>query len=130
MHLGSIKRLQIDDALMLLAFTTYTVDIVFLNIVAVTPTNLFPPGTDITTFTPDDYSIRIYGSRITVLVEQMQCITIWTVKACLLIMYLRIISRRTERMYMIALAIYTGLGFVIMEVLYLGVWCRPLTEYW
>lgn len=27
-------------------------------------------------------------------------------------------------------AVYAALGFVLMEILYLGVWCRPFTEYW
>ncbi|GAM85950.1 hypothetical protein ANO11243_039600 [Dothideomycetidae sp. 11243] len=62
--------------------------------------------------------------------KQCQCITIWTVKACLLIMYLRITVGRSERLYMKALACYVGLGFVIMEILYLGVWCRPFHNYW
>lgn len=27
-------------------------------------------------------------------------------------------------------AVYAGLGFVIMEILYFGVWCRPFNQYW
>ena len=27
-------------------------------------------------------------------------------------------------------AVYAALGFVLMEILYLGVWCRPFTQYW
>ncbi|KAF2224629.1 hypothetical protein BDZ85DRAFT_273618 [Elsinoe ampelina] len=130
LHMGSIKALQVDDWLMWLAFAAYTVDIVVLNIVAVTPTNLFAPGTDVSTFTEADYALRVYGSKMTVLVEQMQCLVVWTVKACLLIMYLRITQGRKERVWLMALAIYTGVTFVIMEILYLGVWCRPITNFW
>ncbi|KAF4549643.1 Hypothetical protein D9617_20g026990 [Elsinoe fawcettii] len=130
LHMGSIKALQIDDWLMWVAFAAYTVDIVVLNIVAVTPTNLFAPGTDVSTFTDADYQLRIYGSKMTILVEQMQCIVVWTVKACLLIMYLRITQGRKERVWLMALSVYTGVTFVIMEILYLGVWCRPITNYW
>ncbi|KAL6409006.1 hypothetical protein AUP68_07957 [Ilyonectria robusta] len=25
---------------------------------------------------------------------------------------------------------YAAFGLVLMEILYLGVWCRPFTEYW
>lgn len=28
------------------------------------------------------------------------------------------------------LAVYIALGFVVMEVLYLAVWCRPFHMYW
>lgn len=27
-------------------------------------------------------------------------------------------------------AAYVAFGFVLMEILYLAVWCRPFTEYW
>lgn len=27
-------------------------------------------------------------------------------------------------------AAYVTAGFVIMEILYLGVWCRPFNQYW
>lgn len=130
MHMGSVLNLQADDWLMWLAFSTYTVDIVFLNIVANTPTNLFAPGTDVASFTTADYALRIYGSKITVVVELCQCVTIWLVKACLLIMYLRLTVGRSERKYIKALACYVGGGFVLMEILYLGVWCRPIRNYW
>lgn len=130
LHLKSIKSLQLDDWLMILAFTTYTVDIVFLNIVALLPTNLFPPGTDIATFGPADYALRIYGSKLTFLVELCQCTTVWTVKACLLTMYLRLTRGQTHRLYLQALAVYVGIGFVVMEILYLGVWCNPIVDYW
>ena len=29
-----------------------------------------------------------------------------------------------------AVAVYVAVGFVIMEILYLGVWCRPFNQYW
>ena len=25
---------------------------------------------------------------------------------------------------------YVAVGFVVMEILYLGVWCRPFNQYW
>lgn len=27
-------------------------------------------------------------------------------------------------------AVYAGLGFLVMEILYFGVWCRPFNQYW
>lgn len=29
-----------------------------------------------------------------------------------------------------AVAAYVAIGFVVMEILYLGVWCRPFNQYW
>lgn len=28
------------------------------------------------------------------------------------------------------IAVYVALGFLVMEILYFGVWCRPFHEYW
>lgn len=29
-----------------------------------------------------------------------------------------------------AVAVYVAVGFVVMEVLYFAVWCRPFSGYW
>lgn len=90
--LKDIKNLQADDYVMLLAVCTYTVVIVTINIVADYNSNLLPPGFDESTLTPKDITSRIYGSKMVLVVEQCQCWTIWAIKACLLLMYLRITS--------------------------------------
>lgn len=60
----------------------------------------------------------------------MQCATIWLAKACILIMYFRLTKGRAEHFYVKLLAGYTAFGYVLMEILYLGVWCRPFQNYW
>lgn len=35
-----------------------------------------------------------------------------------------------QRVAVKAVAIYAVVGFVVMEILYLGVWCRPFNQYW
>ena len=62
-----------------------------MNEVVKTNSNLIDPKNPIE-LTPDVISEREYGSKMVLVVEQMQCITIWTVKACLLIMYSRLTS--------------------------------------
>ena len=64
-----------------------------MNVVVKTSSNLIDPKVPIQ-LTPDVISEREYGSKMVLVVEQMQCITIWTVKACLLIMYSRLTSVR------------------------------------
>lgn len=60
-----------------------------MNILAKTNTNLIDPAHP-ADLTPQDVSERIYGSKLVLVVEQMQIITVWLVKCCLLIMYARL----------------------------------------
>jgi hypothetical protein len=69
---------------------SYTVLTVAINIVSKSSSNLLPPDTNVATLTPQDIKDRVYGSKMVLVVEQMQCITIWLVKACLLLMYNRL----------------------------------------
>lgn len=112
---GSVKNLQIDDALIVFATVrihcpvslstgtpaapqtdademlqcVYTVLIVGMQIIANTNSNLIPPEHGLE-FNPEDIKERIYGSKMVLVVEQCMCVTIWTIKACLLIMYSRL----------------------------------------
>ena len=87
---GTIKSLKVDDWLMILTLAPYTVLIVTINIVTNTSSNLIAPGEDVNTFSQADRDERIYGSKLILVVEQMQCCTVWLVKACLLILYNRL----------------------------------------
>lgn len=86
----SIRKFQIDDWLMVVALCTDTVFIVAINICAHTSSNLLAPGEDVNQFTPQERAERIYGSKIVLVVEQMQCCTVWLIKACLLLLYNRL----------------------------------------
>ncbi|KAF2791245.1 hypothetical protein K505DRAFT_363987 [Melanomma pulvis-pyrius CBS 109.77] len=130
---GSPKRLQYDDYIMGLFVTScYTVLIVMLNKEASTRSNLLPPGYDYSTLNPQDIAAREYGSKIVVVVEQMQIAVIWACKACLLILYHRLTHMVAvkENIAVKLLAVYIALGFVVMEILYFSAWCRPFSEYW
>jgi hypothetical protein len=87
--LGSFKKLQLDDALMILAMVTDGILIASINIVSKSSSNLIDPN-DHTELTPDNIKERVFGSKMVLVAEQMQCITIWLVKACLLLMYHRL----------------------------------------
>jgi hypothetical protein len=60
-----------------------------MHVVVRSSSNLIAPGEDFTRFSADEIQRRIYGSKLVLVVEQMQCCTIWFVKACLLLMYRR-----------------------------------------
>ncbi|KAK4555605.1 hypothetical protein LTR86_007358 [Recurvomyces mirabilis] len=130
MNLGSAKRFQTDDYLMLLALSFYTTLVATINIVRYANSNLLPPGYDINDLARSDIAEREYGSKLILVVEQCQCCTIWLAKACLLIMYLRLTTMRRENIAIKVLCGYVAFGFVFMEIFYFGVWCRPFYEYW
>jgi hypothetical protein len=90
MHLGSMKKLQVDDYLMTLAMCSHTAFIVTINKEVHYNSNLIQPGTNVYTLSQQDIDERIYGSKLTVVVEQMQCLTTWLLKACLVFLYWRV----------------------------------------
>ncbi|KAF5007036.1 hypothetical protein FDECE_6620 [Fusarium decemcellulare] len=129
MLLGSFKKLQIEDYLMLVAMITDTVLMVGMSIVSETSSNLIDPA-DRKELTADNIKERIYGSKWVLVVEQMQIITIWTMKYCLLLMYNRLTMSLKQNLAVKFVAGYVTVGLVLMEILYLGVWCRPFNQYW
>jgi len=126
---GSFKKMQLEDYLMFVAMMTDTVLVVAMNIVADTSSNLIDPS-DTTPLDAANKVTREYGSKMVLVVEQMQCITIWLVKACLLLMYSHLTMNLSQRVAVKVVAVYAAVGFVVMEILYLGVWCRPFNQYW
>jgi len=117
---------------MIIVVTLYTVETVTLNLVGTSESNLLPPGyLDTHSFSGSEVSAREYGSKLVLVVEQCQCAVIWLCKAGLAIMYLRITSGLPhQHIWVKMLAVYVVLTYIIMEILYLGVWCRPFHDYW
>ena len=128
LHRGSWKRLQWDDYLILLAMASRSHDIICLaanrtqatdtvliavmQAISKTNSNLIPPGDDISNYSAAEIRSRIYGSKLVLVVEQMQILTIWLIKSCLLIMYNRMTSVLPQHKIVIATSIYVGLTFV------------------
>ncbi|KAI8718098.1 hypothetical protein NCS52_00887800 [Fusarium sp. LHS14.1] len=129
MLLGSIKKLQVEDYLMLFAMITDTVLMVGMSIVSKTSSNLIDPN-DKHVMSQAEIDERVHGSKWVLVVEQMQIITIWTMKYCLLLMYNRLTMSLRQNIAVKFVAGYVTLGLVLMEILYLGVWCRPFNQFW
>lgn len=130
MTFGSFKKFQTDDYLMVVALCFYTVLIPVINIVRDHDSNLLPPHFDVDSLTRNDVRERAFGSKLVLVTEQCQCVTVWLAKACLLILYLRLTTMRKEHIVVVALFCYVVGSFVIMDILYFGVWCRPFSNYW
>ncbi|EXJ91065.1 hypothetical protein A1O1_04172 [Capronia coronata CBS 617.96] len=129
LHFKSVLRLQIEDVLMVFLTCLYTILIVFLNIDLDVSTNLIDPAHPVV-LTPHEISERTWGSKTVLLVEQCMCAVQWGTKYCLLLLYWRLTQNLMQNMVVKGAAIYVGVTYVVMEVLYFAYWCRPFHEYW
>jgi hypothetical protein len=112
--------------------TTYTALMVVSNRWWKAGSNLEPSDYSFSALSDDQLSRRIYGSKMMIVTEQMQISVIWACKACLLIMYYRLTrtALRNENIAIKVLSAYVALGYVVMQILYFAVWCRPFHEYY
>lgn len=67
----------------------YTALLIVIHVQTYTPTNLINPDDNIV-LTPEDIKLREFGSKLVLVTEHLQMIVIWSVKACLLILYSRL----------------------------------------
>lgn len=72
----------------------------------------------------------IWGNKMVFTLEQFALVTIWLVKCCLLIIYNRLTLMTKEHLVVKIVAGYVVISFIVIEVLFLGVWCRPISHYW
>ncbi|KAK4455087.1 hypothetical protein QBC34DRAFT_391536 [Podospora aff. communis PSN243] len=72
----------------------------------------------------------VWGSKMLVALEEFMISTLWLVKFCLLILYGRMTSGLRESLAVKVTFGYCVVTFILVQVLYLGVWCRPIHNYW
>lgn len=124
-----IRNLQRDDYLMMFGIVWYTILCVALNEVASGGgSNLMTPE-EIRTMTPAIHAERVRGSKWVFVSEHSFILTVWSCKACMLVIYARITEGLKQRKWINYIAIYVGLGFIGTE-LALFLTCRPLSNYW
>ncbi|EGE05803.1 hypothetical protein TEQG_04812 [Trichophyton equinum CBS 127.97] len=121
--------LQYDDYLMITGGIWYTLLCISLNqVVAVGGSNLMDEE-DIRNLTPEIKAQRVKGSKWVFVSEHAFVMTIWTLKACMIILYRRIMDGLSQQRLVKYLTIWVFLGFVGSE-LALFLICRPLPNYW
>ncbi|KAG6061955.1 hypothetical protein E4U17_006078 [Claviceps sp. LM77 group G4] len=129
--LGKWKHLMLDDYLMLFALVNFTGVVISINEVAKNGSNYMSPEAA-AALTPEGVHNAIYGSVMTFVLELFTITAIWTVKACLLILYARL-TRGTlahQNLMVKIAAVYCGLTYVIVIIFFLFLWCHPTYEYW
>ncbi|KAE8381740.1 hypothetical protein BDV26DRAFT_301013 [Aspergillus bertholletiae] len=127
LRLGSWSKLQLDDALMgLIAFTFTGVTVAANNVARVSS----DPRIRLDNPPPDVIEFIIWGNKMVFVLEQFALITIWLVKCCLLIIYDRLTLMMKEQLVVKIVAAYVVISFIVIEALFMGVWCTPVRHYW
>ncbi|CAG9974754.1 unnamed protein product [Clonostachys byssicola] len=124
----SFKALQLDDWLMCFTLIVYTTLLAIVWVQTYTPTNLVRPGDEVG-MSEEEIKTREYGSKLVLVTEHLTVVTLWGVKACLLLMYSRLTMSLRQNLLVKFVAIYVAASFVVMEILWF-VWCRPFHYYW
>ncbi|KAL8931968.1 MAG: hypothetical protein Q9211_006614 [Gyalolechia sp. 1 TL-2023] len=127
--LGSWRKLQIDDWLMLFVCVTFTGVIVSVNQVSHNLSNYLPPGAA-EKFTPEEKDNAIFGSKFVMVLEEFMLANTWLCKACLLMLYHHMTRGLKQNKLVKLVGAYCVFGYILVQILYLGVWCRPIQQYW
>ncbi|QSS53272.1 hypothetical protein I7I53_00475 [Histoplasma capsulatum var. duboisii H88] len=130
------RGLQPDDYLVVVGVTFYTIETALAYSVGNVAKGLANNGmTDEqrAALSPDnpEYRLRIIGSKIQICGWTTYGILLWSLKASLLVLYMRL-TFGLKRKYRIQL--YIGFGFIVVSwvavVLNLFLACRPFNKYW
>ncbi|KAL8628038.1 hypothetical protein Q9189_006247 [Teloschistes chrysophthalmus] len=121
---------RLDHALCLRSHqVTFTGVIVSVNQVSQNLSNYLPPGVA-ESFTKDEHDNAVYGSKFVLILEEFMLANTWLCKACLLMLYYQMTKLTSQNKLVIYVAAYCVFGYVITQILYLAVWCRPISQYW
>ena len=123
------KNLTLDDYLMLPVGAGLTLLLVSLHsMIYVGGSNMFLNG-ETPDLTPAEIHARIIGSKWVLVSEQAMLNTIYTLKACLLLLYWRLTNGLNQQRAVKIIAIYTACSWLATELAYFTQ-CLPFSDYW
>jgi hypothetical protein len=109
----------------------YIILLVLLNISSHYATNEFHPDLlESILADPEEVRERIFGSKIVVGSNQAYLMTLWGVKACLLMLYNQMTKDTRNNVFVKIVMAYTAIGLIAIEIPYFFVLCRPFSQYW
>ncbi|KAL6231519.1 hypothetical protein BDW75DRAFT_42515 [Aspergillus navahoensis] len=126
---GGLRNLQLEDVTMAITVIFYILLTVFLVEVDKRGTNGVPPS-KWDTVDPATIPDRIVGSKMVVAVEQFWLIVVWGCKCCLLLLYSTMTTGLWQNRIVRVIGLICALSFVLIEILFFAVWCRPFSAYW
>ncbi|OAL68938.1 hypothetical protein A7D00_7194 [Trichophyton violaceum] len=124
-----VRNLQLDDYLILCVVVFFTLLCVALNEIILAGGSNLVTAADIAHLTPESRKRRTRGAKWVFVAEHAMILTTWTLKACMIVLYRRIMEGLSQERLVLYLTVWLGLGFVGTE-LALFLTCRPLHLYW
>ncbi|KAL4887614.1 hypothetical protein BJY04DRAFT_212644 [Aspergillus karnatakaensis] len=129
LQLGSFRNLQLEDLAMAITVIFYILLTVFLIQVDKHGTNGVPPS-QFQTLDPASFPDRVVGSKMVVAAEQFWLVVVWGCKWCLLLLYSTMTSGLFQHRFVKIIGAICIFSFILIEILFFAVWCRPFTAYW
>ncbi|KEF61489.1 uncharacterized protein A1O9_03056 [Exophiala aquamarina CBS 119918] len=124
-----IRNLQLDDGFIAFGLFAYTMLCVSFNEMATgAGSNLMTPEEE-AALTPAITAQRVNGSKWVFVSEHAMLLTIWSMKAAMLILYTRVTDGLRARKLLNGVMVWVVLAFIGDE-LALFLICRPLSQYW
>ncbi|KAH8651656.1 hypothetical protein BGZ61DRAFT_314413, partial [Ilyonectria robusta] len=128
-RLGGWRSFHLEDYLMIPTFGLYTNLIVWVNIQEKHPLTNILPLTGTAGMSDAEIQDRIYGSKITFIIEQSMVILQFLCKLCMCFMYLKLTAGLKRALWVKLLLGYVVLGWLTTEIFFFGIWCRPFLNY-
>ncbi|KAF2202772.1 hypothetical protein GQ43DRAFT_430443 [Delitschia confertaspora ATCC 74209] len=125
--LGSFSKFQTDDYIMILIVFTFTASTICSNQIA---EHVYDEQDLRHAIGWRDLIRNRWCRKIMFALEQFHLATVWLVKACLIIMFRRIFHTTRERQFIFGTGVFCAVSYLVMQILFLGVWCRPIQQYW
>ncbi|KAL4789339.1 hypothetical protein BDV19DRAFT_374318 [Aspergillus venezuelensis] len=129
LQMGGFRNLQLEDFVMALTVIFYVLMTVLLVEVSKRGTNGVPPDA-LRDVDPASVPGRIKASKMVVAAEQFWMFVIWGCKACLLLLYSTMTSGLWQYRFVKIIGAICISSFILIEILFFGVWCRPFKAYW
>ncbi|GIK04314.1 hypothetical protein Aspvir_008393 [Aspergillus viridinutans] len=129
LQMGVARNLQAEDLVMAVVVIFYILLTVFLVQVDKYGTN----GIPLSEFEKLDKATipdRIKGSKMVVAVEQFWLVVVWGCKCCLLLLYSTMTSGLWQHRVVKVIGGICVFSYLLIEILFFGVWCRPFSAYW
>lgn len=120
---------MIDDGLIAFGFVAYTILVVsFIEMLSGPGSNLMTQD-EVAALTPSIEAGRVRGSKWVFVSEHAELLTIWSMKAAMLVLYAKIIDKLQHRRMLWAVSAWVCCAFLGDELSLFTI-CRPLSQYW
>jgi uncharacterized membrane protein YwaF len=119
----------VDDALIAFGFIWYTVLVIAFNELLKGPGSNLMTAEELAALTPIIKAGRIKGSKWVFVSEHAQLLTIWSMKAAMLVLYAKIIDKARQRKWLWGVVTWVVCAFLGDEIALFTI-CRPLPQYW